>query len=127
MQAQGLKMLGLEEDMICVLWTMVERTDPESEWAPFWRTLPSQLVTGLSCPQELLECLRGSPGFEEIISARQVGFGPVTFCLWQGCGNVDAGTAGVVGGGLHLLFVSSICLDMGPCELACLRQKVVGL
>ena len=62
----------LGDDSIAVIWTMVERHDSESTWAPFWQSLPGTLQSGLSMSEELLQALEGLPDHAEIVSAHQV-------------------------------------------------------
>lgn len=45
-QGQALQALGLHSELVLLLFTMVDRHDAESPWAPFWRSLPQRLVTG---------------------------------------------------------------------------------
>jgi hypothetical protein len=40
---------GVGEEQLLVVWTMVERWEPEAAAAAFWRALPDQLGTGESC------------------------------------------------------------------------------
>lgn len=47
-QGQALASLGLHEDLILLVFTMVERDDSDSAMAPFWRSLPDVLITGMS-------------------------------------------------------------------------------
>jgi hypothetical protein len=37
---------GMGEEQVLVVWTMVERWEPEAAAAAFWRALPDQLGTG---------------------------------------------------------------------------------
>lgn len=37
---------GLDPETLAVLWTMVDRQEPESPHAPFWAALPPHLCTG---------------------------------------------------------------------------------
>ncbi len=51
---------GLDEQSAAVLWTMVDRHDTDSPWAPFWRALPQAFGTGLGvCGDTLTRGLRG--------------------------------------------------------------------
>lgn len=62
----------LADDSIAVIWTMVERHDEESPTAPFWRSLPSQLHSGFSMSDRLLQTLQGTPGYAETCTSRKV-------------------------------------------------------
>ena len=59
-------------DSIAVIWTMVERHDPDSQWAAFWQSLPETLYSGLSMSDTLLQALQGMSAYTECHSARQV-------------------------------------------------------
>ena len=59
-------------DSIAVIWTMVDRHDPDSQWLPFWQSLPGTLQSGLSMAEELLQVLEGLPDHAECVSACQV-------------------------------------------------------
>ena len=59
-------------DSIAVIWTMVERHDPDSQWAAFWQSLPEMLHSGLSMSDTLLQALQGTSAHTECHSARQV-------------------------------------------------------
>ncbi len=59
-------------DSIAVIWTMVERHDPDSQWAAFWQSLPETLHSGLSMSDTLLQALQGTSAYTECHSARQV-------------------------------------------------------
>jgi len=37
---------GVDDDTVKLLWTMAERHDSETQCAPFWRSLPTDIVTG---------------------------------------------------------------------------------
>ena len=62
----------LSDDSIAVIWTMVDRHDPESKWESFWLSLPEELHSGLSMSDNLLQILEGLPDFAECSNARQV-------------------------------------------------------
>jgi len=38
--------LGIEGELLLILYSMIDRHDPDSEFAPFWATLPKTLRTG---------------------------------------------------------------------------------
>ena len=59
-------------DSIAVIWTMVERHDPDSHWAAFWQSLPETLHSGLTMSDTLLQALQGTSAHTECHSARQV-------------------------------------------------------
>ncbi|KAL0018977.1 hypothetical protein WJX79_002006 [Trebouxia sp. C0005] len=58
-------------DSIAVIWTMVERHDPDSQWAAFWQSLPETLHSGLTMSDTLLQALQGTSAHTECHSARQ--------------------------------------------------------
>lgn len=62
----------LADDSIAVIWTMVERHDTDSQWAPFWQSLPQTLHSGLSMSENLLQTLQGTSAYAECTGARQV-------------------------------------------------------
>lgn len=62
----------LGDDSIAVVWTMVERHDADSPRAPFWKSLPEQLHSGLSMSDSLLQTLQGTPAYAEIDTSRKV-------------------------------------------------------
>ena len=47
LQGQALASLGLHRDLILLVFTMVDRDDSDSGFAPFWRSLPTDLITGM--------------------------------------------------------------------------------
>jgi len=51
---------GLSMDNLLIIFTMCDRFDPDSAWAPFWRSLPDAFFTGLSFPPDLVGVLEGS-------------------------------------------------------------------
>jgi len=64
---------NLSEEAAAVVWTMIDRVDDESPYAPYWASLPSTFGTALSVIPQLLEgCLQGSALYEEAQQARQV-------------------------------------------------------
>ncbi|DBA78746.1 TPA: hypothetical protein ACH3X1_008655 [Trebouxia sp. C0004] len=66
-----LQFAQLGGDSIAVIWTMVERHDPDSQWVAFWQTLPETLHSGLSMSDTLLQALQGTSAHTECHSARQ--------------------------------------------------------
>ena len=48
LQGQALASLGLHDDLMLLVFTMVDRDDEDSALAPFWRSVPVELVTGMS-------------------------------------------------------------------------------
>ncbi|KXZ49282.1 hypothetical protein GPECTOR_22g876 [Gonium pectorale] len=63
--------LGLGDDSIALIWSCVERREPEAEHAPFWAALPERFATLLSAPEPLLGLLEGTPLHVEATRARQ--------------------------------------------------------
>lgn len=61
---------GLDPETLAVIWTMVDRQEPESPHAPFWAALPAHFGSALSAPQPQLDLLKGVPLFQECVSAR---------------------------------------------------------
>jgi histone-lysine N-methyltransferase SETD3 len=51
---------GLEADNLLVLFSLIDRWDGDSRWAPFWRALPALFQTGLSFPPRLVAALEGT-------------------------------------------------------------------
>lgn len=62
----------LADDSIAVIWTMVERHDEDSQWAPFWESLPPKLHSGLSLSDGLVQALQGISAHAEIVNSQQV-------------------------------------------------------
>ena len=53
MHAQGQMLMaipGLSMDNLLIIFTMIDRHDPESKWAPLWASLPAAYYTGGPCP-----------------------------------------------------------------------------
>ena len=49
MKGRALVSVGLQsEELLTVVWTMIDSHDPESPWHPFWKNLPVELKTGSS-------------------------------------------------------------------------------
>ena len=58
---------GLNADRAVLLWTMRDRLDPSSQYAPLWASLPQQpLLTGLTFPAAALAALEGTTLHTEI-------------------------------------------------------------
>lgn len=53
LQGQALTALGLEGEQLLLMYTMIDRHDCESEFAPFWASLPQGLNTGNALTQLL--------------------------------------------------------------------------
>jgi hypothetical protein len=53
-------------DNVLILFTMIDRHDPDSVWAPLWSSLPAAFRTGLSFPAALLPALQGTAAAAEI-------------------------------------------------------------
>ncbi|KAK9811450.1 hypothetical protein WJX72_004089 [[Myrmecia] bisecta] len=62
---------GLQPETAALIWTMVERADPESQFAPFWRSLPAAFNTGLGVSSDLLKVFEGTPAELQFTAARQ--------------------------------------------------------
>ncbi len=46
LQGQALAALGIEKDLMLLLYTMIDRHDKDSDFAPFWASLPERFMTG---------------------------------------------------------------------------------
>lgn len=57
----------LSIDNLLIIFTLCDRFDPESRWAPFWRSLPDAYFTGLSFPPHVVSSLRGTAAHLEIL------------------------------------------------------------
>jgi SET domain len=57
----------LSIDNLLIIFTLCDRFDSESRWAPFWRSLPEFYFTGLSFPPHVLSSLHGSAAHLEIL------------------------------------------------------------
>lgn len=57
---------GLTVDNLLIIYTMIDRFDPESVWAQFWASLPTTYGTGLSFPPSLVAKLQGTAAYLEI-------------------------------------------------------------
>jgi hypothetical protein len=51
--------LGVGDDTLALVWTMVERHEPESAYQPFWASLPQRFGTGECAAQRGLRRGRG--------------------------------------------------------------------
>ena len=57
----------LSIDNLLIIFTLCDRFDPESQWAPFWRSLPDAYFTGLSFPPAIAAAVRGTAAHLEIL------------------------------------------------------------
>jgi hypothetical protein len=57
----------LSIDNLLIIFTLCDRFDPESRWAPFWRSLPNAYFTGLSFPAHVVASLEGTAAHLEIL------------------------------------------------------------
>ncbi|GAB4816642.1 hypothetical protein N2152v2_003688 [Parachlorella kessleri] len=57
-------------DNLLIIFTMIDRHDPESKWAPLWASLPQAYYTGLSFPAPLVDALAGTAAQLEIQRAQ---------------------------------------------------------
>ena len=51
---------GISVDSLLVIFSMIDRHDPDSAWAPFWASLPAAFCTGLSFPPAVVDALQGT-------------------------------------------------------------------
>ncbi|BDA42806.1 probable actin-histidine N-methyltransferase [Coccomyxa sp. Obi] len=68
---QALLMLGIEKELLLLLYTMIDRHDKDSDFAPFWNSLPQNFSTGLSATEERVSRLMGTPAHSTFVEARQ--------------------------------------------------------
>ncbi|KDD75922.1 hypothetical protein H632_c436p1 [Helicosporidium sp. ATCC 50920] len=61
----------LTPDNVLLLFTMIDRHDPDSAWAEYWASLPAKYYTGLSFPEELLGSLAGTAAALELRKAQK--------------------------------------------------------
>jgi hypothetical protein len=45
---------------LLLLFTMIDRHDRDSKWAPLWRSFPPAFNTGLTFPSDVVEVLEGT-------------------------------------------------------------------
>jgi hypothetical protein len=57
----------LSIDNLLIIFTLCDRFDPESRWAPFWGSLPQAFFTGLSFPPYVVSSLDGTAAHLEIL------------------------------------------------------------
>ncbi len=82
-QGSALKQLpGLDPDNILIIWTMVERHDPDSFWTPFWCHLPDHFNTGarLCCTGNSCKRSRGTQNHVPHCLLQLMTWGPVPCC-----------------------------------------------
>ncbi|KFM26144.1 Histone-lysine N-methyltransferase setd3 [Auxenochlorella protothecoides] len=60
----------LAVDNLLILFTMIDRHDPDSAWARYWASLPAAFHTGLSFPPTLVHRLAGTAGALELTRAQ---------------------------------------------------------
>ncbi|KAL6770518.1 hypothetical protein ACKKBF_B31570 [Auxenochlorella protothecoides x Auxenochlorella symbiontica] len=60
----------LTVDNLLILFTMIDRHDPDSTWARYWASLPAAFHTGLSFPPTLVHRLAGTAGALELTRAQ---------------------------------------------------------
>eukprot|EP00884_Botryococcus_braunii_P010044 jgi/Botrbrau1/19040/Bobra.0100s0067.1 len=63
---------GVHPESISLIYTMVDRHDPDSPFAPFWVSLPPFLLTGLGAPHSMLDDLDGTPLSHQVARHREV-------------------------------------------------------
>ena len=69
---QRLPVLADQVESIALIWTLVERHDEDSDFAPFWRSLPQQLNTG--------GWVGGWVGYVHLVTLRSTYVHLVTLC-----------------------------------------------
>lgn len=65
------KIPNLSMDNLLIIFTMIDRHDAESEWAPFWASLPETFMTGFSFPKPLVDTLQGTAAHLEIARGQE--------------------------------------------------------
>ena len=45
-QGKALTALGIQGELLLILYSMIDRHDEDSDFAPFWQSLPKTLRTG---------------------------------------------------------------------------------
>jgi hypothetical protein len=65
------KIPNLSMDNLLIIFTMIDRHDAESEWAPFWASLPGTFMTGFSFPKPLVDMLQGTAAHLEIARGQE--------------------------------------------------------
>ncbi|CAL5219423.1 g1252 [Coccomyxa viridis] len=68
---KALTALGIDGELLLILYSMIDRRDQDSDFAPFWQSMPKTLATGLSMTREDLEILEGTPAADAIRAAQQ--------------------------------------------------------
>jgi len=58
--------MDLSMDNLLIIFTMIDRFDEDSLWAPFWDSLPAAFFSGLSFPQSMVDILDGTAAGMEI-------------------------------------------------------------
>ena len=61
---------NLTIDNLLIIFTMIDRHDPDSRWARYWASLPAAFYTGLTFPGELVSSLSGTAGALELTRAQ---------------------------------------------------------
>lgn len=62
---------GLSSDNILIIFTMIDRHEETSFWAPFWKSLPRAFLTGLSFPGHVVKKLSSTAAGLEIRRGQQ--------------------------------------------------------
>mmetsp|Transcript_16555 Transcript_16555/g.31926 ORF Transcript_16555/g.31926 Transcript_16555/m.31926 type:complete len:532 (+) Transcript_16555:68-1663(+) len=62
---------GVDDDTLAVLWTIHERNDPDSTYAPFWASLPPRFDTALGWSGPALAALGGTLMLDELLQAQR--------------------------------------------------------
>jgi hypothetical protein len=57
---------GVSADNVLIIFTMIDRHEPTSQWDCFWKSLPAAFQTGLSFPPHVLGALAGTAAALEI-------------------------------------------------------------
>jgi len=68
---QQLLQQGVHEDTILLVYTIHERFNLQSKWAPYFAILPKQVEIGITLPLEELIQLEGVPLLMDIVMAKE--------------------------------------------------------
>lgn len=64
-----LQISAVDAESVKLIWTMVDRHDPDSHFAAFWQALPLAIETGLTASELQISVLQATPGWNQIQAA----------------------------------------------------------